>query len=167
MKLYDIAREPCAEQYAALIEFACRHSDAVMIVFSARAGGKMSSGLRGIRKKLAPWRIKTRRDVPTRDKGVSWPVMISYDTRMEFTIDLYRLSGEVQSFLLSVPSLYAWFEKGLPEDLCFFKNHECWLGSCSHERCGWISTQEELPAQLMDCLSEVEDSGEAPFYEAY
>lgn len=167
MKMYDIAREPCAEQYAALIEFACRHSDAVMLVFSARAGSKMSSGLRGIRKKLAPWRIKTRREVPTRDKGASWPVTISYDTRVEFTIDLYWPSSEVQSFLLSVPSLYGWFEKGLPEDVCFFMNHECWLGSCSHEQVGWISTEEELPASLMECLSEVEDSGKAPFHEDY
>ncbi len=160
MKTYQFTQEPCLEQYRALIEFACSRSDAVMLVFSSKAGSKLSSGRRSIRKKLSPWRLKTRH-------GNSWPVMISYDTRTEFTIDLYRPSDEVKNYLLSVPSLYAWFENGLPEDLCFFMNHECWLASCSHERFGWLSSQEKPPAQLMEFLSEVEDSGEAPFYEEY
>lgn len=37
-------------------------------------------------------------------------------------------------------NLYSWLQPYLPEDLCFFKGRQEWLGTVSHEKMGWINT---------------------------
>lgn len=54
--IYDIAIEPCDEQYSAMIAYAMAHSDAVMFVFSIRKGSKLQGNtMRDVRKPLAQW----------------------------------------------------------------------------------------------------------------
>lgn len=36
--IYDIATEPCNEQYCSFVDYAITHSDAVMLVFSIKKG---------------------------------------------------------------------------------------------------------------------------------
>ncbi len=161
MKLFEFKSEPCHEQYSDLIEYACSQSDAVMLVFSVKKGSILQNyKTQKRRKMLSQWRIKTRHDA-------NWPVTISYDTRYSFMIDLYKPSPEVKDFLLSVPSLYAWGKHGLPEDLAFFLDHECWLATCSHEEFGWILSQNKLPIHFMDFLAIVTEPNDVSFHEEY
>ena len=39
--IYDIATEPCNEQYCSFVDYAITHSDAVMLVFSIKKGSKL------------------------------------------------------------------------------------------------------------------------------
>lgn len=159
--IYDIATEPCDEQYHSLIDYAIAHSDAVMLVFSVKKGSKLQGeAKRTIRKQLAQWRIKTRRDS-------QWPVTTSYDTCRDFTIDLYTPSQEVKAYLMTQTRLFAWGENGAPQDIAFFKKNQCWLATCSHEQFGWADLDEAPSELFMQCLTKVHNPKGNVYNESY
>ncbi len=159
--IYDIVTEPCDEQYDSMIDYAMTHSDAVMFVFTVKKGSKLQGdAMRAIRRQLAAWRIKSRHDA-------QWPVTASYDTRQTYTIDLYRPSQAVKDYLLTQRSLYAWGDHGAPGDIAFFKENQCWLATCSHEKFGWISVKEKPQVSFMPCLKEIPNPNDVTYYECY
>lgn len=155
--IYDMITEPCDAQYRALMDYAMAHSDAVMLVFSVKKGSKLQNDTkRTVRNQLAPWRIKSRHDA-------QWPVTTSYDTRYLFTIDLYKPSQEVIDYVLSKNSLYSWGENGDPCDIAFFRENECWMATCSHEKFGWLVLEEEPSASFMQCLKPIPHPNDIEF----
>ncbi len=158
---YDIASEPCGDQYLALLDFAIARSDAVMLVFQTKIGSRMQSSVaKRIRKQLAPWRIKTRHDP-------RWPVTISYDTQYRFTIDLYAPSMELKHFLASAQHLYGWSEPGMPIDTAFFNQNECWLATNFHEKYGWLCTTDKISPLFTNCLQVLSNPNNVAFHEDY
>lgn len=159
--IYDIVIEPCEAQYNALIEYAFSRSDAIMLVFSVRKGSKIQGDtMRGIRKQLAKWRIKTRHNA-------QWPVTTSYDSNQNFTIDLYTPSSGIKDYLLTQKSLFAWGRNGLPGDIAFFQDHQCWLATCSHEEFGWIMLDEDPPKLVSSCLEKIANPNDVAYHENY
>ena len=159
--IYDIATEPCGEQYCTFVDYAITHSDAVMLVFSIKEGSKLQgNAMRTIRKQLAQWRIKSRH-------GAQWPVTTTHDSKRNYTIDLYLPSQAVKNYLLTSNSLYAWGNNDTPGDIAFFRKNQCWIATCSHEEFGWINLEEEPQASFMQCLKKIPHPNDVTYYESY
>ena len=158
---YDIAAEPCGSDYISFINDACAQSDAVMMVFCVRRNSKMQhSVMKDIRRKLEPWRIKTRHDP-------QWPVTESHDNSLQFTIDLYEPSKEIREYLYTAQRLYGWNGEGSPEDICFFRNHHCWLATCSHEEFGWIETDAPVAGAIKPYAEPIHKPNVINYIESY
>lgn len=158
--VYEFIREPQSNQYYELISYACKQSDAIMMVFSHKKGDiSQIAKTHRIRKELSPWRIKTRHDS-------QWPVTKSYDKSQAFTIDLYRPCTEIENFLKQTNRLFGW-EESQPYDISFFREHCCWLATCSHERFGWLISETKLPSYISECVSIIENPNDLNYYENY
>ena len=158
--IYEFIKEPQSDQYYELISYACRQSDAVMMVFSHKKGSTSQiEKIRTIRKDLSPWRIKTRHDS-------QWPVTTSYDKSQVFSIDLYKPCAEIESFLKRIDRLFGWADNQ-PYDISFFRNNYCWLATCSHEEFGWIVSETKLPPLLSECIALIENPNSVDYYEKY
>ena len=158
--VYEYIKEPQSNQYYELISYACRQSDAVMMVFSHKKSNKTQAAqMRRIRKELSPWRIKTRHDS-------QWPVTESHNKSQVFAIDLYKPCEAIEVFLKQTNRLFGWGDNQ-PYDISFFRDHYCWLATCSHEEFGWIISETKLPPFLSDCVAIIENPNNMNYYEEY
>ena len=61
-----------------------------------------------------------------------------------YDICFYKACSEIEEVLLSkVDSLYAFNPPYLPEDICFYKNGYCWLGTLTHEKSNFINIENK------------------------
>ena len=158
--VYEFIKEPKQMQYRELIAYACSRSDAVMMVFPYEQNDAIRKGdVETIRKRLSPWRIKTRYDP-------QWPTTKNSDTACKFFIDLYNPIDEIKEFLLQINRLYGWRDS-FPCDISFFKNNYCWFATCTHEQYGWVITNTLLPLRYSEFLAIVEDPNDLTYYEEY
>ena len=158
--VYEFIKEAQLDQYYELISYACRQSDAVMMVFSHKKSNKLQAAqMRRIRKELSPWRIKTRHDS-------QWPVTESDDKSQVFAIDLYKPCEAIEKFLKQTDRLFGWGDNQ-PYDIAFFREHNCWLATCSHEKFGWIISEKKLPPYLSGCVAIIENPNNVYYYEDY
>ena len=65
-------------------------------------------------------------------KGIGWPGNIG-QTDQRYDIYLFKSDVKVLPILLKSEKLADWKAPQFPEDLCFFRNNECWLFTVSHE----------------------------------
>lgn len=158
--IYEFIKEPQSSQYYELISYACEQSDAVMMIFSHKKGNiSQTEKIRRIRKELSPWRIKTRHDS-------QWPVTRSCDQSRVFAIDLYKPCIAIEEFLKQTDRLFGWRDNQ-PYDISFFRDHYCWLATCSHEEFGWITSENKLPLFLSDYVAIIENPNDVNYYEYY
>lgn len=89
-------------------------------------------------KKLDPYMIK-KRNFPTEWPGTQ---VIFYDNNTDVDICVYKMCEEVKKFLLEPKGIFKWKYPYFPEDLCFFKDGECWLETTAHDEFGIIYTND-------------------------
>ena len=113
--------------------------------------------------KMEPFLLKSRHDS-------QWAAGISYDRNFYFTINYYRFCKQTLSYVLEPKSLFRWNGPTYPEDICFFREGECWMSCCSHERFAVITSAnplvETFVEQKVRCIKE-DDADLAPYYEKY
>jgi hypothetical protein len=145
-QIFDLLEEPKGEIYRRLIDFAIScHSIALLVVQP-----EMSLSARGqeLLSALQPFQLEAAR-------SSSWPGTELLDS--EAVVYYFRLLPESGKVLQdAVPSLYAWLQPEIPEDLCFLsEDREPWLVTISHERDGYLCLDEGERQRLVRALPDL------------
>jgi hypothetical protein len=164
---YDLNEEPKGEQYRALINYLCDHSDAAMLVSHTEWCETKSDKqqIKKNRKTLAPYRVGTR-------SNPKWTVTTKFYTQptdIQYYIDFYKICEPVRQYILTtVDRLYEWELPKTPEDISFFLKGTCIFASCTHEEFAWIVCEKEFIKSLgIQYTSISEDDFRDPIIESY
>ncbi|WP_159888707.1 hypothetical protein [Paenibacillus puerhi] len=128
--MIQILEEPYGNTYKSLLKLALNVCDEFILV--KRDQIPLFENGNDILKTLNPFLKEVK-------KQESWPGTCL----MGHFADVYYFECRedlVDVFTEHTESLYSWMQPHILEDLCFFKDKKPWLITVSHEKMGWIDT---------------------------
>ena len=152
MRVYFLREFQDSAGYQAFLAYMLRNSDVFSFTFCKRAEGeKTKKAIRLIADRLKRFKISSR-------QTHQWPGTVSFDPYL-YQLVYYRADEACLEVLKSRGGVYDWLYPEAPEDLCFYKNGYCWLATTSHEKMGFLYTDnaavvtalKELGADLFRC----------------
>lgn len=168
MKL--LSEEPRGKVYTKLIKYAINTSD-VFMFFTCDYGDvkDYNKKMEDYLEKFMPLLIKTRHNG---NKLTKWPGSISYDNTYERKFMFFRSDPCIIDFLLKPKRLYKWLNNDYPEDLCFYRNGQCWFATTAHEDLAYVITKSKDEIDMLKSMGivfDIKDYDHEPsnFYEEY
>ena len=144
MKVYFLREFKTKLQYQTFLDYMLSNSDVFSFTYCKRdESEKTKKGIKAIADALKKYKVFSK-------QTNEWPGTVTYDHSLHKLV-LYCADINCIEVLKSKNGIYDWLYPAAPEDLCFYKNGSCWLATTSHEKMGFLYTDNAAEvAKLMD-----------------
>ena len=153
-----IEKEPQNRVYERLLEYGLETCDTLMFFTCNYYCLKNYNG--NMNKFLSSFLPLLKKSRHNEMQSTEWPGTVSADNRHERNIMFFKCDLSIKDLLVKPKRLYAWMYPDFPEDLCFFREGNCWLTSSAHEQFSYVITNDRHEFDILESMGIIFDSKE-------